>query len=150
MLSQSLKGTTAQSLEIDMEWYTMFTFTSSSTLMFTYTHAFAFASQFYFHICNTVLSFPQCAPKNHTTAQNPKMLGVIRDHPEIEDIIQPVGEVPLDLPTEDHFTHIVADTVLAVNEEHYSVIYLGTGEVREKAKPVMFLWICEVLTQKSN
>ncbi|XP_017336826.1 semaphorin-7A [Ictalurus punctatus] len=69
-----------------------------------------------------------CAPKNHTTAQNPKMLGVIRDHPEIEDIIQPVGEVPLDLPTEDHFTHIVADTVLAVNEEHYSVIYLGTEQ----------------------
>lgn len=58
------------------------------------------------------------------------MLGVIKDHPEIEDIILPVGEAPLELPTEDHFTHIVADTVLAVNDEHYIVIYLGTG--REK------------------
>ncbi|TSK34797.1 Toll-like receptor 2 type-1 [Bagarius yarrelli] len=69
-----------------------------------------------------------CGPKNHTSAQNPKMLEVIRDHPEIENEILPVGEAPLDLPTEDHFTHIVADTVLAVNEEHYSVIYLGTEQ----------------------
>ncbi|KAB5586873.1 hypothetical protein PHYPO_G00006450 [Pangasianodon hypophthalmus] len=69
-----------------------------------------------------------CDPKNLTAAQYPKMLGVIRDHPEIEDIILPLGEAPLDLPTEDHFTHIVADTVLAVNEEHYSVIYLGTEQ----------------------
>ncbi|MCI4374500.1 hypothetical protein PGIGA_G00006900 [Pangasianodon gigas] len=69
-----------------------------------------------------------CDPRNLTAAQYPKMLGVIRDHPEIEDIILPLGEAPLDLPTEDHFTHIVADTVLAVNEEHYSVIYLGTEQ----------------------
>ncbi|XP_053350950.1 semaphorin-7A [Clarias gariepinus] len=69
-----------------------------------------------------------CGPKNQSTAQNSKMLGVIKDHPEIEDIILPVGEAPLDLPTEDHFTHIVADTVLAVNDEHYIVIYLGTEQ----------------------
>ncbi|KAF7708562.1 semaphorin-7A isoform X2 [Silurus meridionalis] len=69
-----------------------------------------------------------CGPKNHTSTQYQKMLGVIRDHPEIEDMILPVGEAPLDLPTEDHFTHIVADTVLAVNDEHYSVIYLGTEQ----------------------
>lgn len=73
------------------------------------------------------------------------MLGVIRDHPEIEDMILPVGEGPLDLPTEDHFTHIVADTVLAVNEEHYSVIYLGTG--RGKAIPEMLM---SVIMLKSN
>ncbi|KAK3550540.1 hypothetical protein QTP70_000015 [Hemibagrus guttatus] len=69
-----------------------------------------------------------CGPKNHTTAQYPKRLEVIRDHPEIEDVILSVGEAPLDLPTEDHFTHIVADSVLAVNDEHYIVIYLGTEQ----------------------
>ncbi|XP_036440091.1 semaphorin-7A isoform X2 [Colossoma macropomum] len=69
-----------------------------------------------------------CAPKNNTTALNPKTLGVIKDHPEIEEVIWPVGGAPLDLPTDDHFTHVVADTVLAVNEEHYSVIYLGTEQ----------------------
>lgn len=62
---------------------------------------------------------------------------MIRDHPEIEDMILPVGEAPLDLPTEDHFTHIVADTVLAVNEEHYSVIYLGTGGGKGKNHNVL-------------
>lgn len=55
------------------------------------------------------------------------MLEVMRDYPEIEDIILSVEDAPLDLPTEDHFTHIVADSVLTVNEEHYIVIYLGTG-----------------------
>lgn len=52
---------------------------------------------------------------------------MIKDHPEIEDMIYPVDETPLELPAHDHFTHLVADTVLAVNDEHYSVIYLGTG-----------------------
>lgn len=70
------------------------------------------------------------------------MLEVIRDHPEIEDIILPVEEAPLDLPTDDHFTHIVADTVLAVNEEHYSVIYLGTGWGKHKT--------CNVLMDMSS
>ncbi|XP_026862481.2 semaphorin-7A [Electrophorus electricus] len=69
-----------------------------------------------------------CASKNNTAAQNPKTLGVIMNHPEIEDVIWPVGGAPLDLPTDDHFTHIVADTVLAVNDEHYSIIYLGTEQ----------------------
>lgn len=67
-----------------------------------------------------------CTFKNNTAAHNQKILTVIRDHPEIEDMIWPVGEAPLDLPLQDHFTHIVADTVLAVNDEHYTVIYLGT------------------------
>lgn len=52
---------------------------------------------------------------------------MIRYHPEIEDVIRPVGVAPLDLPTDDQITHMVADIVLAVNDEHYSVIYLGTG-----------------------
>uniref|UniRef100_W5LHM7 Semaphorin-1A n=1 Tax=Astyanax mexicanus TaxID=7994 RepID=W5LHM7_ASTMX len=69
-----------------------------------------------------------CASKNNTAALNQKTLGVIKDHPEIEDVIWPVGGAPLDLPTDDHFTHVVADTVLAVNDEHYSVIYLGTEQ----------------------
>ncbi|XP_023686206.2 semaphorin-7A-like isoform X1 [Paramormyrops kingsleyae] len=67
-----------------------------------------------------------CTFKNVTTSLNAKTLGVIRDHPEIEDVIWPIGLAPLDLPTGDRFTKIVADTVLAVNEEHYSVVYLGT------------------------
>ncbi len=54
-------------------------------------------------------------------------LGVMRYHPEIEDVIRPVGVAPLDLPTDDQITHTVADIVLAVNDEHYSVLYLGTG-----------------------
>lgn len=56
-----------------------------------------------------------------------KNLGVIRYHPEIEDVIRPVGVAPLDLPSEDQITRTVADLVPAVNEEHYSVLYLGTG-----------------------
>ncbi|XP_066538607.1 semaphorin-7A isoform X2 [Hoplias malabaricus] len=69
-----------------------------------------------------------CASKNNSAALNAKTLGVIKDHPEIEEVIWPVGGAPLDLPTDDHFTQVVADTVLAVNEEHYSVIYLGTEQ----------------------
>uniref|UniRef100_A0A3B3ZKV3 Sema domain-containing protein n=1 Tax=Periophthalmus magnuspinnatus TaxID=409849 RepID=A0A3B3ZKV3_9GOBI len=57
-----------------------------------------------------------------------KNLGVIRYHPEIEDVIRPVGIAPLDLPTDDQITHAVADIVLAVNDEHYSVLYLGTEQ----------------------
>ncbi|XP_056617681.1 semaphorin-7A [Triplophysa dalaica] len=78
---------------------------------------------------NTALASPRpgtCAFKNNTASQNHKILTVIRDYPEIDNMIKPVGEAPLDLPVEDHFTHIVADTALAVNDEHYSVIYLGT------------------------
>ncbi|CAN9514427.1 unnamed protein product [Ophioblennius macclurei] len=72
-----------------------------------------------------------CARKNPATAESPnniKNLGVIRYHPEIEDVIRPVGVAPLDLPTDDQITHAVADIVLAVNDEHYSVLYLGTEQ----------------------
>ena len=71
----------------------------------------------------------QCVRKNSTAGghNDIKNLGVIRYHPEIEDVIRPVGVAPLDLPTDDQITHTVADIVLAVNDEHYSVLYLGTG-----------------------
>uniref|UniRef100_A0A3Q2YBR0 Si:ch211-113g11.6 n=1 Tax=Hippocampus comes TaxID=109280 RepID=A0A3Q2YBR0_HIPCM len=63
---------------------------------------------------------------NSSAGNDLKNLGVIRYHPEIEDVIRPVGVAPLDLPTDDQITHTVADIVLAVNDEHYSVLYLGT------------------------
>ncbi|XP_056142987.1 semaphorin-7A [Lampris incognitus] len=71
-----------------------------------------------------------CVRKNSTAGghNDIKNLGVIRYHPEIEDVIRPVGVAPLDLPTDDHITHTVADIVLAVNDEHYSVLYLGTEQ----------------------
>ncbi|KAJ8287997.1 hypothetical protein COCON_G00006560 [Conger conger] len=80
-----------------------------------------------------------CVLKNVTSSLNAKTLGVIKDHPEIEDVITPVGEVPLELPTDDQFTQTVADTVLAVNDEHYSVLYLGT----EKGKVLKVLHTIE-------
>ncbi|XP_058502977.1 semaphorin-7A [Solea solea] len=71
-----------------------------------------------------------CVHKNSTAGghNDIKNLGVIRYHPEIEDVIRPVGVAPLDLPTDDQITHTVADIVLAVNDEHYSVLYLGTEQ----------------------
>ncbi|XP_069041513.1 semaphorin-7A [Lepisosteus oculatus] len=69
-----------------------------------------------------------CAFKNVTSGLAAKTLGVIRDHPEIEDVIRPLGKQPLALLTSDRFTKMAADTVLAVNDEHYSVLYLGTGK----------------------
>ncbi|KPP77143.1 hypothetical protein Z043_103463 [Scleropages formosus] len=67
-----------------------------------------------------------CVFKNVTSSLGARALAVIRDHPEIEDVIKPVDLAPLDLPTQRRFTKIAADMVLAVNEEHYSVVYLGT------------------------
>ncbi|TNN01962.1 semaphorin-7A [Takifugu flavidus] len=71
-----------------------------------------------------------CVRKNSTPGgpSDIKNLGVIRYHPEIEDVIRPNGVAPLDLPTDDQITHMVADIVLAVNDEHYSVLYLGTEQ----------------------
>uniref|UniRef100_A0A667ZG62 Si:ch211-113g11.6 n=1 Tax=Myripristis murdjan TaxID=586833 RepID=A0A667ZG62_9TELE len=71
-----------------------------------------------------------CVRKNSTAGghNDIKNLGVIRYHPEIEDVIRPVGVAPLDLLSDDHITHTVADIVLAVNDEHYSVLYLGTEQ----------------------
>ncbi|XP_026172789.1 semaphorin-7A isoform X2 [Mastacembelus armatus] len=71
-----------------------------------------------------------CVRKDLTVgSQNDvKNLGVMRYHPEIEDVIRPVGVAPLDLPTDDQITHTVADIVRAVNDEHYSVLYLGTEQ----------------------
>ncbi|KAM6909622.1 semaphorin-7A [Xenentodon cancila] len=71
-----------------------------------------------------------CVSKGHSIPENQyiKNLSVIRYHPEIEDVIRPVGVAPLDLPTDDQITHTVADIVLAVNDEHYSVLYLGTEQ----------------------
>ncbi|XP_019948825.1 semaphorin-7A [Paralichthys olivaceus] len=70
-----------------------------------------------------------CVRKNATAGHNDiKNLGIIRYHPEIEDVIRPVGVAPLDLPTDDQITYTVADIVLAVNDEHYSVLYLGTEQ----------------------
>ncbi|KAM4735699.1 semaphorin-7A isoform 2-T2 [Anableps anableps] len=71
-----------------------------------------------------------CVRKSLSSAdtQNIKNLGVIRYYPEIEDVIRPVGVNPLDLPTDDQITHAVADIVLAVNDEHYTVLYLGTDQ----------------------
>ncbi|XP_005158115.1 uncharacterized protein isoform X1 [Danio rerio] len=91
---------------------------------------------------NSPLANPRpgtCAFKNNTQAHNQKILSVIRDHPEIEEVIGPVHDVPLELSVQDHFTHIVADTVLAVNDEHYSIIYLGT----EKGKVLKVLHTIE-------
>lgn len=71
-----------------------------------------------------------CVRKNSSVGgpNEIKNLGVIRYHPEIEDVIRPVGVAPLDLPRDDQITHAVADIVLAVNDEHYSVLYLGTEQ----------------------
>lgn len=72
----------------------------------------------------------QCVRKSPSPADaqnNIKNLGIMRYYPEIEDVIRPVGVNPLDLPTDDQITHAVADIVLAVNDEHYTVLYLGTG-----------------------
>ncbi|XP_049585297.1 semaphorin-7A isoform X1 [Syngnathus scovelli] len=71
-----------------------------------------------------------CIRNNFSAASqnDQKNLAVIRYHPEIEDVIRPVGVAPLDLPTDDQITHTVADIVLAVNDEHYSVLYLGTEQ----------------------
>ncbi|KAM9309301.1 semaphorin-7A [Pholidichthys leucotaenia] len=70
-----------------------------------------------------------CVRKSPTETQNNiKNLGVIRYHPEIEDVIRPVDVAPLDLPPDAQITHTVADLVLAVNDEHYSVLYLGTEQ----------------------
>ncbi|XP_036393751.1 semaphorin-7A [Megalops cyprinoides] len=80
-----------------------------------------------------------CVLKNVTSSLNTKTLAVIKDHPEIEDVLRPVGEAPLNLPTDDHFTQTAADTVLAVNDEHYSVLYLGT----EKGKVLKILHTIE-------
>ncbi|MGH0180967.1 UNVERIFIED_CONTAM: hypothetical protein FKN15_011691 [Acipenser sinensis] len=67
-----------------------------------------------------------CLFKNATNTLPWKILGVIRDHPEMEDLIYPLGQQPLDLPTTDHYTRTVASRVQGVNEEVYSVLYLGT------------------------
>ncbi|KAJ8398424.1 hypothetical protein AAFF_G00426790 [Aldrovandia affinis] len=80
-----------------------------------------------------------CVLKNVTSSLTAKTLGVIKDHPEIEDVISPVGGEPLQLPTDDQFTQTAADTVLAVNDEHYSVLYLGT----EKGKVLRVLHTIE-------
>uniref|UniRef100_A0A3P9L226 Si:ch211-113g11.6 n=1 Tax=Oryzias latipes TaxID=8090 RepID=A0A3P9L226_ORYLA len=70
-----------------------------------------------------------CARKGSISEQNLiKNLGVIRYNPEIEDVIRPVGVAPLDLPTDDEITHTLADITLAVNDEHYTVLYLGTEQ----------------------
>lgn len=92
---------------------------------------FNLLSKAFLFISETIQSplFAQCVRKNSTAGGHNDMrtLGVIRYHPEIENVILPVGVAPLDLPTDDQITHTVADIVLAVNDEHYSVIYLGTG-----------------------
>ncbi|KPP78708.1 hypothetical protein Z043_101764 [Scleropages formosus] len=66
-----------------------------------------------------------CIPKTVTPLSS-RDLDVIKDYSEIEKVMRPVGGVPLNLPTDDRFTQVAADTVLAVNDEHYSVLYLGT------------------------
>ncbi|XP_024114076.1 semaphorin-7A isoform X2 [Oryzias melastigma] len=70
-----------------------------------------------------------CTRKGTISEQNLiKNLGVIRYNPEIEDVIRPVGVAPLDLPTDEEITHTLADITLAVNDEHYTVLYLGTEQ----------------------
>ncbi|MBN3300020.1 SEM7A protein, partial [Amia calva] len=69
-----------------------------------------------------------CAFKNVTSTLAAKTLSVIRDHPELEGAIQPVGKGPLTLPTTQRFTKAAADMVLGVNDEHYSILYLGTDK----------------------
>ncbi|XP_027865842.1 semaphorin-7A [Xiphophorus couchianus] len=68
------------------------------------------------------------SPSPADAQNNVKNLGIMRYYPEIEDVIRPVGVNPLDLPTDDQITHAVADIVLAVNDEHYTVLYLGTDQ----------------------
>lgn len=69
----------------------------------------------------------------------------MRYHPEIEDVIRPVGVAPLDLPSDDQITHTVADIVRAVNDEHYSVLYLGTGVCLECVFMYKHMCLCVVM-----
>ncbi|XP_039606808.1 semaphorin-7A [Polypterus senegalus] len=67
-----------------------------------------------------------CVFKNVTSSYTAKVLGIIRDYSEIEDIINPSGMQPLNLPQVERYTKIVADRVRASDETYYNVLYLGT------------------------
>ncbi|XP_072915368.1 semaphorin-4C [Hemitrygon akajei] len=54
-------------------------------------------------------------------------LNFAKEHPLMDDLVQPVGERPLLIQKNVNYTRIVVDQVLSWNGIQYTVLYIGTG-----------------------
>lgn len=70
----------------------------------------------------------QCVPYSSPNAPSKATLSIIKEYPEIEQVIYPEGQRPLYmLQTNDTYTQVVADRVLDASNASHTVLYLGTG-----------------------
>ncbi|KYO19708.1 semaphorin-7A isoform B [Alligator mississippiensis] len=70
-----------------------------------------------------------CVPYSSPNAPSKATLSIIKEYPEIEQVIYPEGQRPLYmLQTNDTYTQVVADRVLDASNASHTVLYLGTDK----------------------
>lgn len=56
-----------------------------------------------------------------------KTLQFVKDHPLLEDPVQPIGNGPRLITKDVNYTQIVVERVLALDRKIYDVMFTGTG-----------------------
>lgn len=74
-----------------------------------------------------------------------KTLQFIRDRPLMEEAVRPLTGGPLLVKKGALLTRIVVDSVLALDRERYSVMFIGTGKLERRysdrvLSPLAVLW----------
>lgn len=87
-----------------------------------------------FHIFHAFFPFHQCI-NNMMRRQNissslhlpDKTLQFVKDHPLLEDPVQPIGNGPRLITKDVNYTQIVVERVRALDRKIYDVMFTGTG-----------------------
>ncbi|XP_029437675.1 semaphorin-7A-like [Rhinatrema bivittatum] len=71
----------------------------------------------------------KCVPQATTNTLSRNILSVIKDYPEIEEVIHPDGNQPLYvLPPDQAYTRVIADRVWDFSNNPHTVLFLGTDK----------------------
>ncbi|XP_062482833.1 semaphorin-4E-like [Pezoporus occidentalis] len=65
---------------------------------------------------------------NNSTDLPDKVLQFVRDHPLMDDSVNPIGDSPVLLRRGSNYTRIVVDRVTGLDQQTYDVMFLGTDD----------------------
>lgn len=73
-------------------------------------------------------NFARSIGYNTSTDLPDKVLQFVRDHPLMDNSVNPIGNRPVLLKRGSNYTRIVVDRVTGLDKQTYDVMFLGTGK----------------------
>lgn len=89
---------------------------------------------------------------NTSTDLPNKVLQFVRDHPLMDDSVNPIGDSPVLLRRGSNYTRIVVDRVTGLDQQMYDVMFLGTGKscyCRKRDSPLCCI-LCQIFFETSK